>query len=30
MSNGYDDIVFEIIKHMEESKKYIKNRSKHM
>ena len=30
MSNCYDDIIFEIIKHMEESNKYIKNRSKRM
>ena len=28
MSNCYDDIIFEVIKHMEESKKYIKNRVK--
>ena len=28
MSNCYDDIIFEIIKHMEDSNKYIKNRLK--
>ena len=28
MSNSYDDIIFEIIKHMEESNKYISYRSK--
>ena len=28
MSNCYDNIIFEVIKHMEESKKYIKNRVK--
>ena len=27
-SNNYDDIIFEITKHMEESNKYIKRRSK--
>ena len=28
MSNSYDDIIFEIVKHMEESDRYIKRRSK--
>ena len=28
MSNSYDDIIFEVIKHVEESNKYIKYRSK--
>ena len=28
MSNSYDDIIFEVIKHMEQSNKYIKYRSK--
>ena len=28
MSNCYDDVIFEVIKHMEESNRYIKRRSK--
>ena len=28
MSNSYDDVIFEIVKHMEESNRYIKRRSK--
>ena len=28
MSNSYDDVIFEVIKHMEESNKYIERRSK--
>ena len=28
MSNYYDDVIFEVIKHMEESNRYIKRRSK--
>ena len=28
VSNKYDDIIFEITKHMEESNRYIKRRSK--
>ena len=28
MSNCYDDIIFEVVKHMEESNRYIKRRSK--
>ena len=27
MSNSYDDVIFEIVKHMEESNRYIKRRS---
>ena len=26
MSNSYDDVIFEVIKHMEESNKYIERR----
>ena len=28
MSNSYDDVIFEVVKHMEESNRYIKRRSK--
>ena len=28
MSNSYDDIVFEVVKHMEESERYLKRRNK--
>ena len=28
MSNCYDDVIFEVVKHMEESNRYIKRRSK--
>ena len=27
MSNSYDDVIFEVVKHMEESNRYIKRRS---
>ena len=28
MSNSYDDVIFEVIKHLEESDRYLKRRSK--
>ena len=28
MSNSFDDVIFEVIKHLEESEKYLKRRSK--
>ena len=28
LSNCYNDIIFEVVKHMEESNRYLKRRSK--
>ena len=30
MSNYYDDVIFEVVKHMEESNRYIERRSKNI